>query len=388
MDSDELAGALRTLPALRVRTIDAEVQVVVPAIDDAVRLHADSVLRARQIFSPRGDPALELVVRQDDALLPLIVLNDDVVWAPVDPAAQLDSAIPVRITNAPPLVAYTEMERDAVGAARALDGPMIDVDAVSATLVLHRCFIVGAMRFGLRPVRAAAWWQHLAAALGDDFCLGRFRPDREWDGLLVEAGGVRLLHPAPPPARDLRAEIDAMTIADLTALEPVMTVARADDEFIASWRRWVPIPPRRFRELISAGLPDARFEVSLYPDGGCAVDLRIAPAGTLHALLGLRFSFPERRASLDEIRLTDQARGSGLFQRLMFNAEELSRELGMASLSLLATGVGSYALARYGGYPRDPELGRSGALSGEAPDPPGSAATRRTPPARRSPESP
>lgn len=375
MDSGELVSALRTLPALQIRADGPELRVTVPAVDDTVRLHPDSVLRAQQIFSPRGDPALELAVRQDDGARPLILLDDDVVWAPVDPASQLDSAIPVRIADAPPLVAYTEMDRNAADAPRALDGPMVDVDAVSATLLLHRCFIVGALRFGLRPVRAAAWWRHLAAGLGDDFCLGRFRPDPEWDGLLAEAAGVRLLRPTPPPARDVRAEIDALTIADFRALEPVMTVARADEEFIAAWRRWVPIPPRRFRELMAAGLPEARFEVSLYPDGGAAVDLRIAPAGTLHALLGLRFSFPERRASLDEIRLTDQATGTGLFQRLMFNTEELSRELGMASINLLATGVGSYALARYG------------ALRGAVTDPPGPAATGRTPPARRSPES-
>ncbi|WP_200213534.1 hypothetical protein [Micromonospora coerulea] len=360
MDAAELVRELGSLPALRVRTSGAQVHVAVPAIDDGLRLHPDAVLRAHRIFSPRGEPALELVVRHDDGPRPLIVLDDDVVWAPVDTDSQLDGRIPVRIADMPALVAYTEMERGGVAAARAMDRPMVDVGAASAALLLHRCFIAGAMRFGMRPVRAAAWWQHLSSRLGDDFHLGRFRPDREWDDLLAEARRVRLLRPVEPAPQDVGAGLAALTTAELRAMEPVMTVARADEEFLASWRRWVPVPPRRFRELISAGLPEATFEVSLYPDGGCGVDLRIAPNGRLHALLELRFSFPERRAWLDEIRLTDEVAGTGLFQRLMFNAEELSRELGMESISLLATGVGSYAFPRQGTYPTDPELHRSG----------------------------
>ncbi|MCW3814566.1 hypothetical protein ONA91_08855 [Micromonospora sp. DR5-3] len=356
MDRGELVRELATLPALEIQTSGSELHVAVPAIDDGLRLHPDAVLRVRRIFSPRGEPALELVVRHDDGLQPLIVLNDDVVWRPVDPDSQLDSAIPVRIEDMPPLVAYTEMERNGVGSARAIDQPTVDVSGLSATLLLQRCIIVGAMRFGLRPVRAAAWWRHLSSRLGDDFCLGRFRPDREWDGLVEEASRVRLLLPAEPTARDAQAEIADLTVADLTALEPALTAARADEEFLATWRRWVPVSPRRFHELIAAGLPEARIEVSLYPDGGCGVDLRIAPNDTLHALLALRISFPERRAWLDEIRLTDAATGTGLFQRLLFNTEELSRALGCDSIELLATGVGAYALARYGGYPRDPEV--------------------------------
>ncbi|SCE80389.1 hypothetical protein [Micromonospora mirobrigensis] len=196
MDSGELRRELGALPALVVRAVGPELHVSVPAIDDTVRLRPDAVLRARRISSPQGDPALELAVRHGEAVLPLILLDDDVVWAPADTASQLDSALPVRISDAPPLVAYSEMERNGLGAARALDGPTADLDAVGATLLLQRCIIAGALRHGLRPVRAVAWWRQLAERLGDDFTLGRFRPDPQWDALLADADRVRPLPPA------------------------------------------------------------------------------------------------------------------------------------------------------------------------------------------------
>jgi hypothetical protein len=44
-----------------------------------------------------------------------------------------------------------------------------------------------------------------------------------------------------------------------------------------------------------------------------------------------------------------------LFQRIMFNTERLAAMLGFRQVTLLASGVGSYAFAAMG-YPRDPEL--------------------------------
>jgi hypothetical protein len=42
----------------------------------------------------------------------------------------------------------------------------------------------------------------------------------------------------------------------------------------------------------------------------------------------------------------------------MFNTERLAALLGLRQVSLRATGIGAYALARVGVYPRDPELYR------------------------------
>ena len=69
-------------------------------------------------------------------------------------------------------------------------------------------------------------------------------------------------------------------------------------------------------------------------------------------------SFPDQDMSIDELRIPEGV-GGGLFQRLMFNTERLATRLGLAQVSLHATGAGAYALACVGVYPRDPELYRA-----------------------------
>ena len=103
---------------------------------------------------------------------------------------------------------------------------------------------------------------------------------------------------------------------------------------------------------LTAGIPEATFDIHLYPEGTGSVDLRLQPGGELRALFQLRFSFPDLSVDVDELWIAEAARGAGLFERLLYNAEELGRQLGMERIRLLATGIGTYAVARVGGYPK------------------------------------
>ncbi|GAA2192362.1 hypothetical protein [Micromonospora lupini] len=346
MHQSELVDALGELPALRVEPDGPALVVTVPAIGESLRLYAEAVAWLKRGALPQGDPLLQIVVHHHGQELRMILLNDDVVWQPADADSLLDTPIPVRITDAPELVAYTEMERESAAALRALDGPAVNLDALAATLLLHRCVMVAAMRLGLRPLRAVRRWHELWCAVGE-LLPGSFWPDPDWDRLLVQAG-VPLAPYEEARARDRPAGIEALTPADLRATEPKLTIDRADDSTVAAWRQWMKLTPRQFCEVLTAELPEARVEVSLYADGGGAVSLRIASSGVLRALLELRLSFPRRMTYLDEIRIADEATDTGLFQRLMSNVENLSRSLGLKGIKVYATGDGSVAFARAG----------------------------------------
>ncbi len=102
MDGAEVGRALVRLDGLKISVAGDEVTVRVPALDDGVRLVAGEVQRLQYIFGPRGEPAVELVMAGD---LPLILLDNDAVFAPEDEDAVLNARIPVRVSNAPHLVA-------------------------------------------------------------------------------------------------------------------------------------------------------------------------------------------------------------------------------------------------------------------------------------------
>lgn len=361
MDSTEVGRILSELPELRVSVAGDQVRCHVPAIDDTVCLGAAAVRRCRPIFGPRGERAVEFVVDADDGdVRPLIVTGDDVVYAPADAAGLLDSAIPYRVGNAPPLVAYSEMQRDAEALARTAEQgtARLDLSEVGGTALLLRCFVAGAVRFGMRPVRTVAWWRRAWASIGEDVVLPPFRRDPLWEELYEQAAGIT---DAGPSDADRPAAADQQpsepTVADFHALAPLLTVSRLDQEFVESWTRWVRADPASFARTLCEGLDGARAEVTLYPDGGGEVDLRVDAAGTCVGLLQLGFSFPEDTFTLDELRVSEPGRGTGLFQRLVFNAERLGALLGFTRIDALATGIGSYALAA-SGYPRDPELRR------------------------------
>ena len=59
----------------------------------------------------------------------------------------------------PSLLAYSEMHRDVRMLGRAIDDPDVELEPemLAATLLAHRCFVAGAVRVGMWPVRVAAW---------------------------------------------------------------------------------------------------------------------------------------------------------------------------------------------------------------------------------------
>ena len=64
----------------------------------------------------------------------------------------------------PSLIAYSEMHRDVRALGKAIDDPGdLDPIMLAATLLAHRCFLPGAVRVGLWPVRVAAWWEYIRA---------------------------------------------------------------------------------------------------------------------------------------------------------------------------------------------------------------------------------
>lgn len=198
MRSDAIAQALSALPGVRSHRMGDVLDVVVPAIDDRLRLRPEAVRRGRRISAPNGDPAVEFAVSDGTDEWPLIVTPDDVVFAPVPAAGLLDSAVRFVVSNLPPLVAYSEMVRDAEAVSRRVarsDGWLSNLDEVGATFLMLRAFVAGAARFGLRPVRVVAWWEQGWAIVRDPVFLPPFRPDPAWDELAGEAARV-----APPPA--------------------------------------------------------------------------------------------------------------------------------------------------------------------------------------------
>jgi hypothetical protein len=58
-------------------------------------------------------------------------------------------------------------------------------------LLLHRCFLAGAVQVGLWPVRVAAWWEYSWARTGRDLPLPSFRPDVAWNALMDDVTEAR-----------------------------------------------------------------------------------------------------------------------------------------------------------------------------------------------------
>ena len=68
MDSDELAGALRTLPALRVRTIDAEVQAELTDLIGRFPSREEFYARLRRVGLGEDSEQVREIVRQRVAI--------------------------------------------------------------------------------------------------------------------------------------------------------------------------------------------------------------------------------------------------------------------------------------------------------------------------------
>lgn len=352
MDPTDITRALDHLPGLRVTAAASGVRVHVPALDDAVRIDADAVRRHRGIRAPNGDPAVEFVMGDEHGLWPLILTPDDVVFQPVSTGAVLDSPIEFEVTNAPHIVAYSEMEHAAEHAALTSERPgSIELVGIGASLLLVRCQVVAATLVGMRPVRAVAWWRRAWEALGGELPFPPFRPDPLWDELVADAARITVTPSERPDQAAEPADLDAFR-----RLEPGLTVVGLDDEFVATWRAWAPISPSRFAATLLHRLDGARADLALYPGGSGSVDvvLRQGPATAL-----LQFSWSDRvELNVDEVRIDEPLRSTGLFQRMMSNVERLAALLGFTRTSVLATDIGSIAFATMG-YPRDPELVRA-----------------------------
>jgi hypothetical protein len=193
MDVEELAQLVGEVPGTEV-SVEADVLVArVPAIGDAVRLAAADVLDFDPILSPSGQPGVELGVRRGHEELPLIITVDDVVFMPAYAADMLERDARMTVPSTPNLVAYSEMHRDVRALGRAIDDPDLELEPeiLAATLLVHRCFLAGAVRVGLWPVRVAAWWEYTWARVGAGLGIGPFRPDPQWDRLMADVTEAR-----------------------------------------------------------------------------------------------------------------------------------------------------------------------------------------------------
>jgi hypothetical protein len=193
MHSDDLVRLLAGVPGTEVSAGAGMVSAYVPAIGDAVQVAADDVLHAEPATVPTGASAIRLGIRRGHEELPVIITVGDVVFMPAYAAdlVEPDPAIP--IPAAPHLVAYSEMHRDvrALGRAVDTDGVKLDPDMLAATLLVHRCFLAGAVRVGLWPVRAAAWWEYTWSRVGAGLTLAPFRADPVWDRLMSDVAQAR-----------------------------------------------------------------------------------------------------------------------------------------------------------------------------------------------------
>jgi hypothetical protein len=192
VDIAEILTAFTALPQVRVTAATTWLAVHIPALNDSAVLVAAAVQELRQATTPDGSASLEMVVADQGSARPLIVLDDDIVFAPEDTSAVLDGAVRYVVEGMPPLVAYSEMMRDLEHLGRTDWGA--DVDGVAGMLLLTRCFLSGAARFGLRPVAGVYWWLRAWDGIGRDAPLPPWRDDPVWTALAEDAGRV-----APDP---------------------------------------------------------------------------------------------------------------------------------------------------------------------------------------------
>ncbi|WP_212994724.1 hypothetical protein [Actinoplanes auranticolor] len=193
MDVEELARLIGEVPGTQV-SVEARVLVVrVPALGDQARLVPSDVLSHEVTVGPAGQPVVVLGIRRGHEQLPLIVTVDDLVFMPAYAADMVVKDAPMAVPDTPDLVAYSEMHRDVRALGKAIDDPDLELDpeVLGATLLVHRCFLAGAVRVGLWPVRVAAWWEYMWARVGKDLPVGPFRPDPQWDQLMAAVSEAR-----------------------------------------------------------------------------------------------------------------------------------------------------------------------------------------------------
>lgn len=193
MQSYELIEALSCVPGAEVTIRRGALRIHVPAIGDTAKLKPEDVVEAEQVFVPTQLPAVQLDVRRGHEILPLIVTIDDMVFNPAYADELVADGAELRVPAMPSLIAYSEMHRDVRALGRTVDDPeaRLDPGMLAATLLAHRCFLRGAIRVGLWPVRVAAWWEYTSARVARDVDLVPMRPDPVWDDLMADVTEAR-----------------------------------------------------------------------------------------------------------------------------------------------------------------------------------------------------
>ncbi|SDT45083.1 hypothetical protein [Actinoplanes derwentensis] len=193
MRTDELADLIAEVPGTEVTAVPGIVTVHVPAIGDTARLLFRDVLDAYEVAVPTGAPAVQVDIKRGRESLPLIITVDDVVFSPVYADSVVDPEDELLVPAMPGMLGYSEMHRDVRALGKAIDDPAVELDPeiLAATLLAHRCFIAGAVRVGLWPVRVAAWWEYTSARSAKQIRMARFRPDEDWDRLMADVTEAR-----------------------------------------------------------------------------------------------------------------------------------------------------------------------------------------------------
>ena len=195
MRSFQLTEALAEVPGVEVTIRRGALHIHVPALGDTASLDPEVIVEAEAVFVPTQKPAVQLDVKQGREIIPLIVTVDDLVFTPAYADSLIAEGAELIVPAMPTLIAYSEMHRDVRSLGAAIDDPNAGLDpgTLAATLLAHRCFLRGAVRMGLWPVRVAAWWEYTNARCADFIDMTAFRPDPEWDNLLADVAEARKL---------------------------------------------------------------------------------------------------------------------------------------------------------------------------------------------------
>jgi hypothetical protein len=189
----ELTEALSEISGAEVSVRRGALHVHVPALGDTAELDPGDITSAENVFVPTGAPAIQLDVRRGREILPLIVTTDDLVFTPAYADSMVLPGAELRVPAMPNLIAYSEMHRDVRALGRTIDTPgaTLEADILAATLLAHRCFLAGAVRMGLWPIRVAAWWEYSSARSATMVTLPPFRADPAWDDLMADVAEAR-----------------------------------------------------------------------------------------------------------------------------------------------------------------------------------------------------
>ncbi|MCO8271188.1 hypothetical protein M1L60_11350 [Actinoplanes sp. TRM 88003] len=189
----EVTEALAEVPGVEVKVRRGLLEIHMPALGDTASLDPDEILAAESVFVPTRAAAVQLDIRDGRAVLPLIVTVDDMVFNPAYADDLVEPGAHRQLPAMPNLISYSEMHRDVRALGKAIDDPALDLEpeTLAATLLAHRCFLAGAMRVGLWPVRVAAWWEYANARVGAPSGIAPLRSDPDWDDLMADVAEAR-----------------------------------------------------------------------------------------------------------------------------------------------------------------------------------------------------